>query len=495
MEKGQILSGISIEDISNTGNGIGRYNGMAVFVSDTVPGDVVSARVTAVRKNYAIGVLAALEQPSPDRIPSDCPYEKMCGGCAFRGISYEAELALKEKQVRDKLTRIAGLESPDLAPIIGAEQILRYRNKAQFPVSTGGIVTRKGGIVSPVSKPKVGFYARGTHDLTDLEDCLLQSRGALAAASALRRFMEEDHITAYDEKWQKGLIRHLIVKTAEDTGEVMVILVINGKGIPNVEKLARMFDEAIAETGYGLESLVLNIHQGKSSRITGEEYKVIAGKPTILSECRGLQFEVSPAAFYQVNPRQTEVLYGKVEEYAGLKGDETVFDLYCGVGTIGLVLADRMRKIKPEKPGKVYGIEAVKGAVIDANRNAVINGLVNAEFFCGLAEEKIHDLIDGYTDRDGFFTPGKAPDIVIVDPPRSGCDASLLETIQKAAPKKIIYVSCDAATLARDIRILSGRYELKEATPVDMFPRCGNVEVVSLLVRKGREQDGMVQDF
>ena len=502
MEKGQIISGIKIEDMSAEGNGIGRYGGMAVFAGGCVPGDTVSAEIVKLKKSYAVCRLVSIDEPSPDRVKPDCPYFGGCGGCAFRNISYEAELVLKEKQVRDKLVRIAGIKEPNLAPIVGMRvgdggafgddasgAPGRYRNKAQFPVSTGGVITERGGIVRALGEPKVGFYARGSHELTDIDDCLIQSRAATAAAEALKRFMKEDNITAWDDKWQRGLMRHLIVKTAESTGEVMVILVINGKGIPNAEKLVGMLDNAVYDAGYSLESVVINVNKEKTSRITGDEYITIAGKPTIMSECMGLVFEISPSAFYQVNPVQTEVLYGKVLEYADLSGSETVFDLYCGVGTIGLILADRMRKLTREKygaddyekTGRVYGVEYVKGAVLDANRNAVINGIVNAEFICGKAEEKTEAIINGYEDKDGRTLGGKVPDVVIVDPPRSGCDEKLIETLVRALPQRIVYVSCDPATLARDIKALGDYYELAEATPVDMFPRTGNVEVVCLL--------------
>lgn len=502
MEKGQIISGIKIEDISSDGDGIGRYEGMAVFVDGAVPGDIVSAEVVKLKKNYAVCRLISVDEPSQHRVQPDCQYFGSCGGCLLRGISYEEELAIKEKQLRDKLMRIAGIEEPKIAKIIAMESIdgkcgdsacyVRYRNKAQFPVSTGGVITEKGGIVRALGEPKIGFYARGSHELTDIDDCLIQSRAAISALRALRQFMKEDNITAWDEKWQRGLMRHLIVKTAESTGEVMVILVINSKGVPNAEKLVGMLDDAIYEEGYSLESVVININKEKTSRITGDEYITIAGKPTIMSKCMGLDFEISPAAFYQVNTVQTERLYSKVIEYANLRGSETVFDLYCGVGTIGLIAADRMRRLTREKygfddydnMGRVYGVEYVKGAVIDANRNAVINGIVNAEFICGKAEEKTEEIINGYTDKSGRAVSGRKPDVVIVDPPRSGCDIRLIETIVRAAPMRLIYVSCDPATLARDIKLLAGHYELAEATPVDMFPRTGNVEAVCLLVRK-----------
>lgn len=483
MDKEQRVE-IKIEDISSEGSGIGKYEGMAVFVHGTAPGDTVICEATKVKKNYALAKLIEIKEPAVSRIEPDCKYfEKgICGGCSFRNISYEAELAIKEKQVRDKIVRLAGIENPVIRPIAAAENTDRYRNKAQFQI---------GG---DSKEPKIGFYSKKSHNVANIYDCMLQNDLAMAAARALSDFMCEEKISVYDENTEKGLMRHLIVKTAVSTAEVMVILVMNGKDIPNPQKLVEMLDDSIYNAGGNLESVVINVNRKNTSQITGDEYITLAGKPTILSTCMGLQFEISPAAFYQVNPEQTEVLYSKAIEYAELTGTETVFDLYCGVGTIGLLAADKMRKltiencgfVDYEKMGRVYGIESVKGAVVDASRNAVINGIVNAEFICGKAEEKINDLLNGYTDRDGFEIKGKNPDVVIIDPPRNGCDASLIEIIIEVEPERIVYVSCDAATMARDIKLLSDKYELAEAMPVDMFPRCNNVETVCKLVKRDK---------
>lgn len=490
MEKGQIVN-IKIEDISNEGSGIGKFEGMAVFVKGATLGDSCDVEITKQKKSYAFGRLVNITEHSPFRIESDCMYfnksddcaKAGCGGCTFRNIAYEAELELKERQVRNKIEKLAGIDNPCMEPIIGAPEIMRYRNKAQFPVSTGGIITKKGGIVTALDVPKIGFYKEKTHEVVDIDDCMLQSTAAAAAMRALKQFMKEDNITAYDEKWDKGLMKHIVVKTAESTGEVMVILVINGRGIPNAEKLIEMLDDEIYDAGYSLESVVLNINKGKKAQIMSDEYIVIAGQNVIHSELMNLKFEISPLAFYQVNTFQTENLYRKAIEYAELKGGETVFDLYCGVGTIGIAAADKLRSIAHEKCGEVspeellrhsgyvYGIESVKGAVVDANRNAVINGIVNAEFICGRAEEKIDELLEG-----------RSPDVVFIDPPRSGCDSKLLDAIKNSAPRTVVYVSCDPATMARDIKALSDAYTLEKAVAVDMFPRCNNVETVCRLV-------------
>lgn len=502
--------------MTEAGQGVGKSNGLAVFIKDAVVGDVVTAELTKVKKNYAFGRMISVDEPSADRIEAFCPYFGTCGGCAYGALSYEAQLVQKEKQVRDKLTRLGGLAAPLVRPIIGMEEPFRYRNKASMPVWAGGIITRKGGIVENLGDPTVGFYRSQSHDVVDCYDCFLQSEPAMAAAEALRQFMREDNITAYDPKWGKGLLRHLVVKTARGTGEVMVILVINGKGIPNAEKLVGMLDDAIynlpqAEDGveYSLESVIVNVNKAQAVKkagtnsnrgqrgvgIFGAECITIAGKATIMEQVGDLRFEISPLSFYQVNPVQMEVLYEKAIEYADLSGDETVLDLYCGVGTIGLFAAREMERKQQEKAasdfvenrnlpmndGRVIGIESVKEAVLDANRNAVVNGIVHARYICGKAEEELPKLISGKGLKDDSLQIGRA-DVVFLDPPRAGCDQRLLEAVISASPKRIVYVSCDPATLARDVKYLTGNgYAFAEATPVDMFPWTGSVETVVLL--------------
>lgn len=509
MEKGQILE-LKIEDMSNEGAGIGKADGFAVFVKNTVVGDVVKAELTKVKKNYGFARVTEFVEESPWRVEPTCEHCDSCGGCTYGRLSYEAQLALKEKQVRDKICRLGGISSPDMEPIMGMDEPYRYRNKASMPVSTGGLITMKGGVVKPVHDPRIGFYQPKSHDVVDVQDCMLQSEPAMAAARALRQFMKEDNITSYDPRWEKGLMRHMIVRTAAGTGEVMVVLVINGKGIPNASKLVEMLDDAIynvpvyedgplAGVEFNLESVVININKKNSSEILGEECITIAGKPTIMEEVGGLKFEISPLSFYQVNRQQMIKLYDKVIEYADLKGDETVLDLYCGVGTIGLFCAAEMNRLNEEAAasgetgsgagscGRVLGIETVKGAVTDANRNAVINEIVNARYVCGKAEVELPKLVKWEDLKDESLRITRA-DVVILDPPRAGCDEILLETVAEVAPEKIVYVSCDAATLARDIKFLSHRgYQFVKACPCDMFPWTSHCEVVSLLVRAANE--------
>lgn len=488
MEKGDKVQ-LTIEDVSTEGQGIGKADGFAVFVRDTVVGDSVLAELTKVKKNYAFGRVDEYLKLSEARREALCPYDGSCGGCVYQHTEYASQLILKRKQVRDKLVRLGGIQEPDVKETIGMEEPFRYRNKVSMPVSTGGLITKKGGVTEPVHEPRIGFYRAKSHDVTNCEDCLLQSLPAMAAAEALRRFMREDNITSYDQRWDKGLMRHMVVRTAVGTGEVMVILVINGKGIPNAAKLVEMLDEAIfelppqagpwgEEVQFSLESVIININK-KGREILGSECITLAGKPTITEKVGSLEFEISPLSFYQVNPVQMEKLYKKALEYAELKGGETVLDLYCGVGTIGLFFADHMRKTGGS--GRVIGIESVREAVVDANRNAVINGIVNARYVCGPAEEKLPELMDSGAD-EGVRIDGA--DVVILDPPRAGCDERLLEAVGQLAPDKIVYISCDPATLSRDIKYLtSSGYEFCEATPVDMFPWTGAIEVVAKLVK------------
>ena len=500
MEKGQIVD-ILIEDMSPEGQGIGKADGFAVFVKGTVPGDKVRAELTKVKKRFAFGRLVEITEPSKERIEDFCEHQGICGGCTYGNLSYEAQLKLKEKQVCDKLTRLGGIENPVIRPIMAMEdEPFRYRNKAVMQISTGGLITEKGGIVKPVHEPRIGFYQSKTHDVVDCRDCFLQSEPAIAAADALRRFMEEDHITSYDPRWDKGLMRHLVVRTAMGTGEVMVILVVNGKAVPNAQKLVNMLDEAIynvpvysegslAGIEFNLESVVLNVNKKNSSEIFGTECITIAGKPTITEEAGGLKFEISPLSFYQVNRSQMLKLYGKVLEYADLKGNETVLDLYCGVGTIGLFAAKDMAS--KGGTGRVIGIESVKEAVLDANRNAVINGIVNARYVAGKAEEELPRMVDsichGNEKSEKTIHIEKA-DVAILDPPRAGCESRLLEAVAKVSPEKIVYVSCDPATLARDVKFLCEcGYTFVEATPCDMFGWTGHVETVVLMSRKAEK--------
>ncbi len=643
-----------ITDFTDMGQGIGKMTeenaaehrelaGLTIFVSGAYPKDRVRASIVKIKKNYAIAETLEIIEESPHREKEFCPHADECGGCTFCGYSYEGELAIKSKQVRDKLERLGGLEAPTVRDIIsiGTTSVrpTAYRNKAEFAVGIDG---------------SVGFYGSKSHRVFDCRECKLQMPSAMAAAAALRKYIAEVKPFIYDRKRGKGLLRGMVVKTAAGTGEVMVIIVATAVELPQAQLLADLMDEYIFEVGFELKSLIVNVNKTKESTVLGEKCVTLAGKPTILERSGELCFEISPLAFYQVNPAGMEKLYGKVMEYAGLTGNETVFDLYCGVGTIGIFAAREMQRKAEEKSvalemqreaaeksavqetqreaakksaalvnmekdvagsggveakrdlqladiksvsmakamagtggatedeakrglreacagteyfgtetvgavsdkgadgiesadkapvrtmigealvnaekdvvgssgveakrdlqladiksvsmakamagtggatedeakrglreacaGTVYGIESVKGAVLDANRNAVINGIVNVRYFSGKAETEIFKLTEGFTDRFGEELSPVSPDVIIVDPPRAGCDSTLLYAAAKAAPKRIIYVSCDSGTLARDIKLLSQLgYAFEEATPVDMFSGTGHVETVVLL--------------
>ena len=452
MEKNSIIE-IVIEDMLDDGRAFGRYEGCAVFVSGgTVPGDRIKAKVTKVKKSSAEAMLTEVTDPSADRIAAECPHFGDCGGCAMQELSYDAQTKLKTEQVRAKLMRLGGVEDPKVNDCIGAETLKYYRNKAVFAVGPHG---------------EVGFRKAKSHFVMDIDDCLLQSDPAMVCADALRAFLKETGVRC---------ITQLTVKTAFGTGEVMAVLDSESKEIPQIEKLVGMFDDAVyslnedEEDGFSLESVAV-IQNGKCS--------VIAGKPTITEEFITdgsiLKFEISPQSFFQVNPEQMVKLYDKAAEYAALKGGETVLDLYCGAGTIGIWLLEKLRNQDPAAfdETKVIGIESVRPAVLDANRNSVINGFVNTRYFCGKAEEKLPEIRIDHAD------------VAILDPPRAGCDEALLAAVAAAQPDRIVYVSCDPGTLARDIKYLTAcGYEFIEATPIDQFPWTTHTEVVALIEKK-----------
>ena len=445
----------------------GKADGFTVFVPGTLPGDKVRCRLTKVKKRYAFGVVEEMIEPSEDRIEKVCPYAGDCGGCAYAEYDIEAQRALKTKQIRDKLVRLAGIEEPVIRPMLAGEDLFAYRNKAVMPISTGGNIKRKGGVIENLGEPAVGFNRVRTHDVVDCETCMLQSPAAMAAAAAMREFMTEDNITAWDEKWKQGLMRQMTVKTARGTGEVMVICRINGKGIPNVEKLIGMMDDSIAEAGFYFESFYID---------NDKDLKLVAGRNVITEQIGGITFEISPRSFYQVNPEMMAKLYDKVREYAALDGDGVLLDLYCGVGSIGLWCA--------AEAGYIIGIEREHQAVLDANRNAVINGIVNARYIEGAAEEVMQKVVSEEADSD-LTEMIRNAEVAVIDPPRAGCDSRMIEALAQLAPERIVYVSCDPATMARDIKSLCEKgYEFAEATPADMFPWTRHVETVVLLSRK-----------
>lgn len=502
---------LEITDMTDDGKGLGRLSGLAIFVAGAVPGDKVSTRITRLKKRYALAETITLLEASAVRVQPPCPYYKDCGGCSMLELSYDEQLRIKRKNIITKLERIGALEDPTVREVVGAvdtigadggqagqigrpgkseefeetgqpEQIesaggtaseafdsmLRYRNKAEFAVA----MTSAG--------PLVGFNKRGSNKIVDCTDCLLQKRATMAAANAIRNLLQDKLISVYDVRHGKGFLRGFTIKVCEGTGEMMLIFTGTSKHLPNAEKVIYTISDAIDavstdEEPYFLQSVVVEVNKAKDLREPATAYEVVAGSNTITDITDdGMKFEISAPAFYQVNTKQMSKLYAKVREYACLKGGETVFDLYCGIGTIGLSMA--------ADAGMIIGIESVKNAVIDANRNAVINGIVNARYYTGRAEQVMPRLLDKDDKLFVDYIDENAPQIAILDPPRAGCDEALLRAVASCDVDKIVYVSCDPGTLARDIKLLGELgYEFVEATPVDMFVATMHVETVVLL--------------
>ena len=451
---------VQIEDMSDTGEGIGKTDGFTWFVKDAVIGDVVEAMVMKTKKSYGFARLMQVLEPSACRVTPRCPSARQCGGCQLQAMSYEEQLKFKENKVRNNLSRIGGLTEIPMEPIIGMEEPWRYRNKAQFPFGKD----KNGRIIT-------GFYAGRTHAIIEQEDCLLGVEENQPILDCIRGFMEEYHIAPYEEETHKGLVRHVLIRKGFTTGELMVCLVLNGDvkklKAPEVlvERLVKLFPSHMA-------SISCSINREKTNVIMGKEIVNLYGPGYITDYIGNVCYRISPLSFYQVNPVQTQKLYGTALEYAGLTGEETVWDLYCGIGTISLFLA--------QKAKKVYGVEIVPQAIDDARANAKLNHFENVEFFVGKAEEVLPEQYE----KNQVYA-----DTIVVDPPRKGCDSVCLDTIVKMAPEKVVYVSCDSATLARDVKYLGERgYEVKRVKTVDMFPWSGHVETVVLLSKLNTKQ-------
>lgn len=447
---------VRIEDMSSEGEGIGKTDGFAWFIKDTVTGDLVEASVMKTKKSYGFARLVRVIEPSPDRTQPKCPVARPCGGCQLQNMSYEAQLRFKENKIRNNLQRIGGLTEIPMEPIIGMEEPWRYRNKAQFPFGRD----KNGKIIT-------GFYAGRTHQIIECEDCLLGVKENEKILECIRSHMEEYYIAPYDENTHTGLVRHVLIRKGFRTGELMVCLVLNGKvkkltaSDDLVEKLKKLYPEAMT-------SISCSINTEKTNVIMGKEIVNLYGPGFITDYIGNVKYQISPLSFYQVNPVQTERLYQTALEYAGLNGGEVVWDLYCGIGTISLFLA--------QKAKKVYGVEIVPQAIDDARENAKINGFENVEFFVGKAEEVLPEQYE----KNQVYA-----DVIVVDPPRKGCDEVCLSTIVKMAPKRVVYVSCDSATLARDVKYLGEHgYRVERVRGCDMFPNSGHVETVILFSRE-----------
>ena len=462
MKKNDFVT-LTIEDIGVGGEGIGKAEGMTFFVKDAVVGDVIEARITKLKKNYGYARLMKIIKPSEKRKEAKCPVARQCGGCQVQEMAYEEQLKFKERKVRNNLERIGGFESTLLdavmEPICGMEEPFHYRNKAQYPIGTD----RDGN-------PVAGFYAGRTHQIIPNTVCALGKEINTEVLNIVLEFMKEFHITAYDEGTGTGLFRHVLIRSGFKTGEIMVCLIVNGIRIPHVEILTERLTKLP-----GMTSITMNINCENTNVIMGKEIRLLWGQEYITDYIGEIKYQISPLSFYQVNPVQTEVLYGLACDYAGLTGQETVWDLYCGIGTISLFLA--------QKAKQVYGVEIIPQAIEDARKNAEINGITNAEFYVGKAEEVLPDYYRKYEESH----PGRRAhaDVIVVDPPRKGCDETLLETMVNMEPDRIVYVSCDSATLARDLKYLcENGYELKKVRPADMFPMTVHVETVVMLSHK-----------
>ena len=467
---------MKIEDISSEGLGIGHADGMAVFVKDTVIGDEITAKIIKVKKTYAYGRLMDLVQASPDRTEPVCRVARQCGGCQLQAMDYQAQLRFKENKVRNNLIRIGGFDRELLdrimEPIIGMEDPFHYRNKAQFPIGTD----REERLIA-------GFYAGRTHSIIDNHDCALGIKENKEILEIVLEHMRRLGISAYNETTGKGLIRHVMIRYGFRTKQIMVCLVVNGDSLPFEEDLADYL-----RTVPGMTSIILNVNKERTNVILGRQLRTLWGREEIedtlhaydvteegafVPAQEAVTFRISPLSFYQVNPEQTQKLYSLAMHYAGLTGSETVWDLYCGVGTISLFMARRAKK--------VCGVEIIPEAIENAKQNAARNGIENAEFFVGKAEE----VLPAYVRAKKAAGEDPDIDVICVDPPRKGCDTKCLETILEIRPDKVVYVSCDPATLARDLRILAdGGYQLQKVRPVDQFGHTVHVETVVLLARQ-----------
>ncbi len=470
MKKNDIVT-VKIEDFTSEGLGVGHCEGVALFVKDAIIGDVAEVRIVKMKKEYGYARLLRILTPSSDRIEASCPVARPCGGCQIQEMRYEAQLRFKEQKVRENLQRIGNFADPPMEPAIGMEVPFRFRNKAQYPVARD----KEGRLIA-------GFYAGRTHQVIDCRDCLIGAEVNGKILNIVLRHMERYGIDPYDETTGNGLVRHVVIRVsagllkserhqsspearaAAGEEQILVCLVINGTTLPAA---ADLVDELRRIPG--MAGVVLNINRKQTNVILGEKTKRLWGKPYLEDKIGDLRFRISPKSFYQVNPFQTEKLYNKVLEYASLTGKETVWDLYCGIGTISLFLA--------RYAAAVYGVESVPEAVLDAQGNALLNEITNAKFYAGKTEEILPEK---------YNKEGISADVIVVDPPRKGCKGSVLRTMLLMHPERIVYVSCDSATLARDLRILcDGGYELKRACPVDMFGNSVHIETVALLCAKG----------
>ncbi|MGA9290800.1 MAG: 23S rRNA (uracil(1939)-C(5))-methyltransferase RlmD [Anaerobacillus sp.] len=441
---------VEFRDLSHDGAGVAKIDGYTLFVPYGIPGETANVKVIKTKKGYGFAKLLDVKVESEDRNTPPCPIFYQCGGCQTQHITYDSQLRFKHKQVQDVMERIAKIDVP-VHPVLGMEDPWRYRNKAQVPVGE-----QNGKIVA-------GFYQQRSHQIIDMDQCLIQEQENDEVLRVVKGIAEKYGIRAYDERSHRGTLRHVVAKYGKQTDDIMVVIVTKNKDLPNRKNIIKEITEQIPK----VKSIVQNVNPKRTNVIFGDETRVLWGSPYIYDTIGDIKFAISARSFYQVNPDQTKVLYDQALEYAGLTGNETVIDAYCGIGTISLFLA--------QKAKQVYGVEIVPEAIDDAKRNAELNGITNAEFAVGEAE----NVIPAWKEQ------GIKPDVIVVDPPRKGCDEALLQTIIDMKPEKVVYVSCNPATLARDLRILEdGGFETKEVQPVDMFPHTTHVECVTWLEKK-----------
>ena len=450
-KKGEMIT-VDITDFGENGEGIGKTDAFTWFIKDTVIGDKVMAKVMKTKKSYGYARLDSIVKESPDRIEAKCPVARSCGGCTLQSLDYKAELRLKQNKVENHLKRIGGfdLSNVEIEEIIGMEDPIRYRNKSQFPFG------RKNG------KNITGYFAGRTHSIVEFDDCIIGIEENKTVLNTVLDFMEKYSVDAYNEEDGSGIVRHVLIRKGFATGELMVCIVINANNLPHSDKLV----ESLCSTlGNDLKSVSININKKNTNVILGERTVTLYGNGYIEDYIGDVKFRISPQSFYQVNPVQTKKLYSKALEYAALTGKETVWDMYCGIGTISLFLAKSAKF--------VYGVEIVDAAIQNARENAKINNIENVKFFVGKAEEIITGEYENGNIRD--------IDVIVVDPPRKGLDKLAIDTMLKLLPKRIVYVSCDSSTLARDLKLLCEKeYELKKLTVVDQFARSYHTETVAL---------------
>jgi 23S rRNA (uracil1939-C5)-methyltransferase len=449
VNKGQVIE-LMITGQAHDGAGVGKVEGFTVFVPLTVPGERVRAKITQVKKTYAKAALEEIISVHPDRTQPLCPIYEQCGGCQLQHLAYAAQLKHKRQQVIDHFARIGGMPDVVIHPVLGMDEPWRYRNKAQVPFGW-----KNGQAVA-------GFYAPGSHEIIDMEACLIQHPANDLAVAKVKQLARELKIPIYNEAKHRGVLRHVMVRTGYHTGEMMVVLVTNGEHLPHKKELVREMVRSLPK----IKSIVQNINTKRTNVVLGEKSRVLWGERVIYDKIGDVTFAISPHSFFQVNPMQTKVLYDQVVRYADLSGTETVIDVYCGIGTIALYLAKKARR--------VYGVEIVPQAIQDAKENAKLNDMNHVHFEVGAAEEVM----------PRWLQEGIRPDVIVVDPPRKGCDAATLDAAVGMDPKRLVYVSCNSATLARDAKYLQERgYRVIEVQPVDMFPHTGHVECVALIVR------------